>query len=628
MKNKKTPTKPVVHKKSHTNIFIWKPWIEAILFALFAAWMLVGMNSDYLFTVQERSLFLSNQTFFDEMMATPAGLLHWAGCYLTQFFYYPALGSALLILLWLVTYGATLKAFHLSRSWSHLALIPITALLCSIIDLGYWIYQMKIPGYWFSESLALLLIILGVWFGQNLRGALRYLWLGIWIVGGYPIMGWYALFGALLTSIIYTTESTKEAVGTKRYLPLLYTTALVGIVPLLWYYHYHQIRLEDAWIYGFPQFVAKGSISWLTNMPFFIMAASCLILSFSRILQKGEKPLQTIVIRTFVLVGCAFAIWFANFNDYNYHTEMRMYRQTEEADWKKVLHEAHEWKETPTRQMVILKNIALMNLGQMGHQLYHYDNGSKLPHKRDNLIVHLAHTAAPLLYYQHGKLNFATRWAIENGVEYGFNISTLKILARCALLSGEYNAAQKYITLLKQTTFHHNEAKWLEDFCQHPEKIAQADEFKNIQELYNHMNEDLDSDNGLCEMYLLHNFSNTMNIDSHLLQEVTLNYALISKNIQLFWPRFFQYANLHSGKEMPIHYQEAAYLYGNLENTVNINNMPFDKKMVGRYTQFSNQVQAYMRQGLQEEQIAEAMKPTFGNTFWWFYFFCNNVESY
>lgn len=629
MKKKGRPASQVADKKSRTGIPAWKPWMEVVLFTLFAAWMLVGMNSDYLFTVQERSLFLNNHVFFNEMMATPAGILHWIGCYLTQFFFYPALGASLLILVWLATYGVTLKAFRLTHAWSHLALIPVTALLCSTIDLGYWVYLIKIPGYWFFESVALLLVMLGVWLGRNLHGAWRYLWIGAWIAAGYPIMGWYALFGSLLTALIYTIEPEKKATGMQRFVPLFYTVALIGVAPLLWYYHYNQMRLEDAWIYGFPIFETKDAVSWITTAPFIVMAASCLALPFCQKWSGKMKGVLTIAMRTVVLAGCAFATWMANFDDYNYQSEMRMYRHTEEANWQKVLLEARAWKETPTRQMVILKNIALMNLGQLGYQMFHYDNGGKLPHKRDCLEIHLAHTGAELLYYQHGKLNFATRWAIENGVEYGFDVSNLKILIKCSLLSGEYNAAQKYINLLKLTTFHRDEAERLEEFCHHPEKIDQAAEFKSVKELYTHMDEDLDSDNGLCEMYLLHNFSNTMNVDSPLLQEVTLNYALISKNIQLFWPRFFQYATLHAGKEMPQHYQEAAYLYGQLEESVNINNMPFDrKKVVNRYLQFSNQVQAYMQRGLEEDQIAEIMKRNFGDTFWWFYFFCNNVGSY
>ena len=628
MKKKNPPTRPEAPKKHKRTIPGWKPWMEATLFALFAGWILIGMNSDYLFTVQERSLFLSNPIFWNDLMATPHGFVRWIGSYLTQFFYYPAIGSCLLILIWLGIYSITIKTFNLGNRWSHLALIPVTAMLCSVIGLGYWMYNMKVPGYWFSESIALLFVMLGTWAGKHIRGYWRYLWLGVWTVVGYPLMGWYALFGALLTAIVYTTKKEEKG-GKHSYIPLVYAAALIGIVPLLWYQHYTQMRIEDAWVFGFPRFVLKESLSWITNAPFFVMAASCIALALCGNLLEKVKEKWSILARVVVIAGCALTIWVTNFDDYNYQAEMRMYRHAEESNWKEVLTEAREWKDTPTRQMVILKNLALMNLGQMGNQMFHYDNGSRLPHKRDELVVHLVHTAAPLLYYCHGKLNFATRWAIENGVEYGFDVNTLKILARCALVSGEYDVARKYVNLLKQTTFHREEGERLEEFCNYPGKIAQANEFKTVRELHKHINEDLDSDNGLCEMYLLHYFSNTMNIDSRLLQEVTLNYALISKNIQLFWPRFFQYANLHNGSEMPIHYQEAAYLYGNLEKTVQIDRMPFDKqKIKDRYVQFNSIIQYNLKKGLNEQEIGEVLKPTFGDTFWWFYYFCNNVGSY
>ena len=309
---------------------------------------------------------------------------------------------------------------------------------------------------------------------------------------------------------------------------------------------------------------------------------------------------------------------------------MRMYRHTESCNWKGVLEEAKQCPNAPTRQMVLMKNIALMNTGQLGNQMYHYDNGGMLPHKRDGLVIHLVNTAGPLLYYHYGKLNFATRWAIENGVEHGFDISILKILARSALLSGEIESAKKYVELLSLTTFHKDEAEELRLLCQNPKLIKDKEEFKTIRELHAHITDDLDSDNGLCEMYLLHNFSNTMNIDSHLLQEVTLNYAMVSKNIQLFWPRFFQYATLHQGEAMPLHYQEAAYLYGNLERPpFDISKMPFDKQQIkNRYIQFNSTIQYNLKKGLKEQEIAEILKPTFGDTFWWFYFFCNNVSSY
>lgn len=603
------------------------PWLGGVFFTLFAAVVLVGMNSDYLFTVQERSLFLDNPIFFQEQTAVPGGIFHWAGCYLTQFFYYPALGSALLILLWLGAYVVMLKAFHLRGGWSVLALIPLFALLCSIVDLGYWLYNIKIQGYWFSESLLFLAMMSGVWVSRKMHGRWRLLFLVVWIAAGYPLMGWYALMGGAVMAIAYASRLCEEK--NERWLLPLLGGLLIVAVPLLWYYYFNQMRLEDAWVYGFPMFRAEKATSLISSAPFFVIAVFVLLLSVLNLKEDGRYSLPALLLSFGgIAAGCLLTLW-ANFDDYNYHAEMRMYRHVAEGEWGKVLDEAAAIPDRPTRQMVILKNIALMHTGELGTRAWHFDNGGRLPHTRDDLKVHMVQTGTPMIYYQYGKFNFATRWAIENGVEFGFKVNDLKILARCALLNGEMEVADKYITLLEQTTFHTREAAMLRELYRYPERIAEEEEFKIPIELNHHDTNMLDSDNGLCEIYLLHNFSNTMNIDSKLLQEVTLNYAMISKDIQLFWPRFFQYATLHKGEQMPIHYQEAAYLYGTLEKSSFINGMPFDRKQIEiRYLYFQNTVQGHLRRGLSEQQVGELVRAEFGDTFWWFYFFCNNVNSY
>ena len=104
---------------------------------------------------------------------------------------------------------------------------------------------------------------------------------------------------------------------------------------------------------------------------------------------------------------------------------------------------------------------------------------------------------------------------------------------------------------------------------------------------------------------------------------------MVQKDIQLFWPRFFIYARLHKGERMPTHYQEAALLYGNLEpQNVNISNMPFDKKVKDDYAGFQQMSQSLVTAGMDNKQVGEAMKSTYGNTFFWFYFFSRNVYSY
>ena len=74
---------------------LW-PYVVVLL----AVVLLAVFEADLLYTAQEQSLFLHTQLFFEQQMVRAGGLLTWAGCYLTQFCYYPMLGAGLLGLLW------------------------------------------------------------------------------------------------------------------------------------------------------------------------------------------------------------------------------------------------------------------------------------------------------------------------------------------------------------------------------------------------------------------------------------------------------------------------------------------------------------------------------------------------
>ena len=80
---------------------------------------------------------------------------------------------------------------------------------------------------------------------------------------------------------------------------------------------------------------------------------------------------------------------------------------------------------------------------------------------------------------------------------------------------------------------------------------------------------------------------------------------------------------------MPIHYQEAAILYGNLEpESADISSMPFDDEVRKSYEGFHQMSQSLLQTGLSAEEVGEAMKASYGHTFYWFYFFCRDVHSY
>lgn len=614
------------------------PVCYSILFAALAAYYLISLNSDTLFFAQEKNLFLYGCEFFNECMSKPGGLLYWAGTYLTQYFYNPTVGSAMLIAVWLITVVAAKYAFNMKWAWTILVMIPLVALLCSDILIGYWIYYLKHPGYWFTSSIGLLITLIATLVGRVIPEKAKLVWIPLWTLGGFYLFGWWSLIGALYMAVNYCFCEEKKM--NKFIIPSL-AAVMIILSPVIGHLAYNTIRLEDAWIAALPLFWSNTDFTFICEIPFILAAFTPILFVFTR--KRGEKE-EIKGTESYALILTIAAVFGAsiyttdkvNFDNYNYHAEMRMYRAIEEQRWNDALYEMSNLPGDATREMVLFKNIALFNTGNLGTSLFHYNNMSEQPYVYDSLKVHMVQTGAPLIYYNHAKVNFSYRWCMENSVEDGFKIQDLKLLTLSSIISEEWDVAKKYIDILKLTTFHKDWAMHYDSLVANPKLITEYHEFDNIRELYSHMGTTLDGDNGLCEMYILNYFCHTMNKDSKFLQELTLAYSLIQKDIQLFWPRFFLYAELHHGEEMPIHYQEAAYLYGRLEpDNVNIKGMPFNKELViDRYENFTMMSQQLMLQmkddkgDIDVKRIGEAMKSMYGDSFYWFYFFCRDIKSY
>jgi hypothetical protein len=379
----------------------------------------------------------------------------------------------------------------------------------------------------------------------------------------------------------------------------------------------------------------------------------------------GYQLLNTVIICLYF-----FAVSQSNVSDANFHSELRMYKSLGECDWDGVLSESASNPNDHTRQMIMCQNIALLHdggTGNIGDNMFRYNNKTQRPNvptysksssrlaedkeryseeerkemngriERDSLHVNLCNMAGPLIYFMYGKCNFAYRWCIENGVEFTFRVDEYKNMIRCAMMTGEYDLAIKYINILKHTTFHKEWADERLSMIRDKKKYESSKEYQCVQPLYDSFKNALDGDQGLVEMYLINYFSH-MNSNSPKFQEATLAFALIQKDISLFWPRFFKYAELHEKEPMPIHYQEAAYLFGTLENKVDISKMPFDKeKIVNRYANFKSMTMKLMEMygpqyagnemGL-TKKVGDECYNDFGDTYWWFYYFSRNVHTY
>ena len=75
--------------------------------------------------------------FLREGLHCAGGLLSLGGSFLSQFYYYPFLGSVLFIALLVLIKYLTVVAFDVPDKWQVLAYLPPLLLLLSVIQLGY-----------------------------------------------------------------------------------------------------------------------------------------------------------------------------------------------------------------------------------------------------------------------------------------------------------------------------------------------------------------------------------------------------------------------------------------------------------------------------------------------------------
>jgi len=584
--------------------------LPAILFVVLAAYVLICQQADVLYTAQDRNEFFSTSSFFSQIMAEPFGLMAYLGSFLTQFFYYPALGASILIFLWCVLYGVTVKVFSLGVRLSALAILPLACLLASVTDLAYWIYIMPFRGYWFAQTLAILCVILMLWAARCTPARFRVVWYLIGTLAAFPFLGWATYLFALCFLVTQCAESAD------RRMPLWHH--IVGVLlafstPLLYarlfYTSMHPMVVAKA---SLPYFESTTVASLRPSYPFITLFVILLLLAALMPLWRRCNSLDKVYpfyrhpVYATVLVSLLFSVGIYKafaFEDYNYQAEMRMNQAAVEDDWQSIIQEAENTR-TPSRTMVVLKNIALMNSGELGTRSFLLNNNGIDINNPDSLNLNVMQIAAPTIYYHYGKVQFAFRWCMENAVGYGFSPYYMKMFIRAAKESGEHRLVERYKKLMSHTLFHGN---W------QPRPTTML-----VRDLHVGFADVIDGDNNDLERYLIENFMLAFGSDKPLIKELNLFYTMIYREPSQFWNAFYAYALESRGANLPMHYQEA-YLIMQENYPVQL---PFKVQITPmvqqNYNLYKQAVISLESQGLDRNQQGERLRDSWQHTYWYY----------
>jgi len=602
-------------------------WIVAL--AAIACGLLV-YESDLLWKVQELNLFMNTSLFFRQQMVVPAGILTYAGTWLTQLFYNPWLGVTVLSGWWLLLLWLLKRTFAVPARWTALLLIPVALLLLTNVDLGYWIYMLKLRGQFFLTTLATVSVVALLWGFRSMPDKywLRTIWLVLTGLVGYPLLGIYGLAATLLMGIWSWRLMARGRAAIHTVIAVLLAIA----VPLFCYrYVYHETNLANIYYAGLPVFFITEEYPWYYT-PYYLLALFMLVMVCLPIGVKGVKEVKEVkgakkwlpwAVQAVALGAVAWGVVHFWYKDENFHHEVKMMHLIDQTDWEGVLQEAARQDDEPTRAIVMMRNLALSRLGRQGELMYEYRNGSKeydSPFGMRQMLVN-----GPLVYYQYGLLNSCSRLCTEMGVEFGWRVEYIKLLARCAVLNNEQAVARKYINILKKTMYHKDWAVKTEAMLNNPKLIAQDKEMEPITHML-HFTDELDSDNGYVERYLMRQLANHSYSKDPIFQEQSLLASLWFRDSKTFWYHFNVYIHLHPNGPIPVAYQEAAYLYGKLEERPDLDKMPFSPGVKDSFEKFFQVFGQY--EGVDAEDVRKQTGLPYSNTFYYNYYIMANLPEY
>ena len=573
--------------------------------------LLLGLfKGALLFHMEEYSLFSTDPLWLQSFFEQPAGFFYLAGAFLTQFCAVPLLGALLLALLLVALQMLVKETFGCGEL---VAYLPSLMLVLFIAHFDYSVYMLHSFGLLFAPVLgAMLSVACLLLYRKALAGRKSApLWLALLMVAGYPLFGFYVLFGGLLIAV-EAFRSGKKPVGTV----LAMAVAGFAVVFFCSYSNlvYPRINRRFCYLAGLPyrDFVRN---TW-QFFPLILCGLSLLLL-----------PLLQKVRRDWMAYAAAFALvlGFTNW-DPNFHSQARMEQAVAKSDWDKVLRIAKKDKD-PTRIQVLYRNIALYQKGQLTERMFTFPDGAAPLKTGAGDAVTISYVCGPAVAFYSGLMRTCERWTMELSVTTVKNLYYYKNQAKVALFTGDYDLARKYIRTIAQSWF---QRRWVAHYgrlAEHPELMAEDAEARRLLPLLDFDSNRLDYvgpvETGIIKHYVNAGYTNEAVYEWHMAMLMT------SKMEYEFLMDFLDHYEKVGGNVTTGEAQAAALFAG----------MSGQRDMLGYVAEILSNRQSVLRDfsrfgnrlnvtpDLEAPGAGDWFKENFGPTYWYYYYFTSGLAT-
>jgi hypothetical protein len=549
-------------------------------------------------------VFQWQKTFFTDFLSFPGGLAEYASNFLSQFYYYPLLGSLIITACLALICALTLL---IQRTVSPDSKIGVLALLPVLLSL------MLFSQYEHRLSSTLGLIAALVFFVIYLRlrfknPAMRlFLFLTLSALIYYLSAGWLLLFSLL--SIFY------EIIYCRSYILGLLFFFFTLFLPYAAQTYLFLLTLKSAFFYQLiPAYDYRPAVApylLVGCFPLFMVAAKIKATGFTaRLSEIFNKKAAAAALLLLTMAGALVSY------DSAMNTVLKVDRFADSREWEQLLRFV---KKHPSGDVLVAfqTNRALLHTNRLSSEMFLYNqqwgaDGLYLPTEARKFFS--GETSD--FYLDLGLLNEAQHWILEDHSNFENSPRHLQRLAVIGILKGEKDLATMALNALDKTILYRSWAKRYRGYLENPALLAADSNMQSI------LSRKVKHDFIIAPVFPGQDVEGVWRQDH--LNRIAFDYMMADYLLTFRLEEFMaalQGSNDLNARRLPRHYQEAILVYA---QSARKNPDPFIKKIdLQTRMEFNDFMRILELKKGNALAAQKELKEKYRHTYWYYSLFYN-----